>query len=89
MDSFGLMEFDKQGPKFSFSNKKNPPSLSKIDIFFANIEWFGFLPSLSEVSLGFFGLGSQSNFAKKRCTILMVGQNHLGFCHIGLKSGCS
>lgn len=50
-----MLEFVKEGCKFSFSNKQAEPTLSKLNRFTTNISWFDLFPGLVEVSLGFYG----------------------------------
>lgn len=54
IDNFSLLEFDKGGPQFSFSNKQDIPTLSKIDRFLACVDWMETFPGLVEKSLCFF-----------------------------------
>lgn len=43
-----LIEFDEGGPKFSYSNNHQQPSLTKLDCFLANSEWVKFFPGFVE-----------------------------------------
>lgn len=54
IDDFGLCEFDKVGPRFSYRNGSSPPTLSKLDRFIPTTEWMALFPVTGEKSLNFF-----------------------------------
>lgn len=53
MEELEMLEFEKDGPKFSFSNKQTQPTLSKVDKFITDASWFECLSGFLQVSLGF------------------------------------
>lgn len=53
MDEFDLMEFNKDGPKFSFDNKQSPPCLSKLDRILVSVDWMEHFGAGTEKLLGF------------------------------------
>lgn len=40
VDEFGLLDFERQGPHFTFSNGQDHPTCSRLDRFLANVQWF-------------------------------------------------
>lgn len=56
INDFNLLEFDKSGTRFTFSNMQNPPTRSRLDQFITNTNWLeAFLVHLEKVS-NFYGL---------------------------------
>lgn len=54
IDEFGLLEFDRMGPSFTFSNGQSIPSRSRLDRFLANAKWFETFRDHTENVRGFY-----------------------------------
>lgn len=54
MEACDLIEFDRRGPRFTYSNKKVQPSLSRLDRYVADLNWFQKMSGMVETTLGFF-----------------------------------
>lgn len=55
-DEHCLLEFDRTGPLFTYSNKQEVPTFSRLDRYLANIAWMEVFSEHKEKTLGFYGL---------------------------------
>ncbi|KAL5715982.1 hypothetical protein ACHQM5_017730 [Ranunculus cassubicifolius] len=54
VDEYKMIEFQEEGPKFTYSNHQTPPALSRIDRFMANLEWLAEFRDHSERKMGYY-----------------------------------
>lgn len=56
VDGFRLFDFDLEGSQVTFTNKQQPPSLSRLDSFLVSAGWLEHFYEHREVATHFYGL---------------------------------